>query len=438
MLKFKIITLGCKVNQYESEAVAAQLERAGLIAAGPGDKLDLCIVNTCTVTGRAAMQSRQAIRQAVRTHPGAQVIVTGCYAQTAATEISGIDGVDAILGIRDKPHLIDLVIDRYRLSPDRLKGAAAPGMDPIFRPAPGNRSRPFLKVQDGCEAYCTYCIVPYARGPSRSLTPDKAIAAIRRLKQAGYHEVVLTGIHLGCYGDDLDPSTDLLALLEQIRQTGAIGRVRLSSIEPREFSDALLDFMADDTDAPGRICPHFHIPLQSGDDAILQKMHRPYTSRYFAKLVRNIVRLMPEAAVGVDILVGFPGETEAAFAHTRRLIDDLPVAYLHVFPFSPRQGTPAYHFPQKVSAAEIKARCEVMREIGKKKKSDFYRRFVGKQLEVIAEHRKHLPEGYGVGTSANYIPVLVKKADHQKRRSAPFTVVVEKVANDLKVFGKPL
>ena len=439
MLKFKIITLGCKVNQFESEALAEQLEQTELTPAGPEEKADLFIVNTCTVTGRAAMQSRQAIRQAVRNNPGAHMVVTGCYAQTAPAEITSIDGVDMILGMDDKPHLLDLVLDQIHPLSNRRKVAdAIQEMGPLIGPVKGIRSRPFLKVQDGCEAFCTYCIVPYARGPSRSLTPGKAIDGIRRLKRNGYHEVVLTGIHLGRYGNDLTPPTDLLTLLGQIRKIGAIDRVRLSSIEPRELSDALLRFVADARDGPGRICPHFHIPLQSGDDGILQKMNRPYTGRFFEKLVGKIIRLMPEAAIGVDVLVGFPGETDASFERTRRLLEDLPVAYLHVFPFSPRKGTPAYHFSKKVPTAEVKERSRVMRIIGKHKKSEFYRRFIGKPLEVIIEDRKHLPEGYLVGTSANYIPVLVKKSDCQKRRLAPVKLVVEKVEKDLRVFGNPM
>jgi len=439
MLKFKIITLGCKVNQYESETLAQQLDLANLTPAGPEEIADLFIVNTCTVTGRAAMQSRQAIRQAVRSNPGAHMVVTGCYAQTAPAEIARIEGVDTILGIDDKPHFLDLVLDRCR-PPSKHPNRAADVVKetgPINGSFKGNRSRPFLKVQDGCEAFCTYCIVPYARGPSRSLTPDETIDGIRRLNRNGYHEVVLTGIHLGSYGNDLKPSTDLLTLLGRIRKAGAIDRVRLSSIEPREFSDALLRFIADAGDGPGRICPHFHIPLQSGDDAILQKMKRPYTGRFFEKLVRKILHLIPEAAIGVDVLVGFPGETDASFERTRRLLEDLPVAYLHVFPFSPRKGTPAYHFSKKVPAAEVKERCRIMRMMGDRKKSAFYRRFVGKPLEVIIEDRKHLPEGYLMGTSANYIPVLVEKADCRKRRSAPVDLVVEKVEKDMRVFGKP-
>jgi threonylcarbamoyladenosine tRNA methylthiotransferase MtaB len=247
--------------------------------------------------------------------------------------------------------------------------------------------------------------------------------------------VVLTGIHLGVYGNDLTPPTDLLTLLRDIRQTGAIDRVRLSSIEPRELSDALLDFALEAAEGPGRICRHFHIPLQSGDDGILEKMHRPYTGQFFEKLVHKIVRRMPTAAIGVDVLVGFPGETEAAFASTRRLIENLPVAYLHVFPFSPRKGTPAHHFPHKVPAAVVKNRCRTLRDIGARKKLAFYRRFAGASLEVILEERNSVPPGYLLGTSANYIPVLIKKSGSRQGRPAPVRIVVERVEEDSKVYG---
>ncbi|MFZ0612125.1 MAG: tRNA (N(6)-L-threonylcarbamoyladenosine(37)-C(2))-methylthiotransferase MtaB [Desulfobacterales bacterium] len=443
MLKFKFSTLGCKVNQYESDALAVRLAEADLAPAGPDETADLVIINTCTVTGRAAMQSRQAIRRAVRENPGARVVVMGCYAQMAPAEVGRIEGIHTIVGIADKPRLPDLVLDRHGpLSNGRQGVDTLPEAGSAHGPVTGNRSRPFLKIQDGCEAFCTYCIVPYARGPSRSLAPEQAIEGIRRISQAGYHEVVLTGIHLGCYGNDLTPPTTLLALLGRLRTTGAIDRVRLSSIEPGEISDALIGFAANAGQGPGRICPHFHIPLQSGDDAILEKMHRPYTGGFFTERVGKILRLMPEAAIGVDILVGFPGETDACFAHTRRLIEDLPVAYLHVFPFSPRKGTPACHFPEKVPAAVIKERCRVMRDIGKQKKHAFYKKFVGRGLEIIIENRRHLPQGHFIGTSANYIPVLVKKSPHPKKRlpengPVPLRVVIERVDRDARVFGKP-
>lgn len=443
MFKFKFFTLGCKVNQYESDAQALRLQEADLLPAGPDESADLVIVNTCTVTGRAAMQSRQAIRRAVRENPGARVVAMGCYARTAPAEIECIDGVHVIAAAADQPHLLDLALGRRGHSAGRRQ-VVDPFSEagPVRRPLTGNRSRPFLKIQDGCEAFCSYCIVPYARGPSRSLAPDQAVEDIRRISQAGFNEVVLTGIHLGCYGNDLTPPTDLLALLGRIRAAGAIERVRLSSIEPRELSNALIGFAAKADRGPGRICPHFHIPLQSGDDAILKKMNRPYTGGFFAGRVGKILHLMPDAAIGVDILVGFPGETDACFAHTRRLIEDLPVAYLHVFPFSPRKGTPACHFPEKVPAAVVKERCRVMRDIGKQKKHTYYRKFVGQPLEIIIENRRHLPPGHIIGTSANYIPVLVKKSPHPKKRHqenslAPFRVAIQRIDRNARVFGSP-
>jgi threonylcarbamoyladenosine tRNA methylthiotransferase MtaB len=438
MYSFKFKTLGCKVNQAESEALSAQLEEAGLEPAACATPADLYIINTCTVTQRAAMQSRQAIRKAIRSNPDARVMVTGCYAQTAPEEIRRIDGIDTILDHASKPRLVEFVLNN-NCAHDSACRKTNQQIGPL-KPTPaigqGNRSRPFLKVQDGCEAFCTYCIVPHARGPSRSLPPGKVIESIDKISKTGYREVVLTGIHLGNYGLDLSPSTDLLSLLKVIREAGAIERIRLSSIEPGEISDALIRFVVASSTGMGRICPHFHIPLQSGDDDILQKMHRPYSSRLFKELVLQINQLLPDAAIGADILVGFPGESAAAFDRTCHTIEQLPVSYLHVFPFSPRKGTPAYHFPDRVPTDIVRQRCSKIREIGYKKRSDFYRKFIGRKLEVIFEDRRHTPHGYRKGTSANYVPVLVKSCAALARTQEPANIKIEKVSQDLKVFGK--
>ena len=263
--KFKITTLGCKVNQFESEAIARRLLESDLTQVPKNEPADLCIINTCTVTGKASTQSRQAVRQAIRANPQASVFVTGCYAQTAPEDIRKIKGVVAIIGHGDKYNIPEMIL---KSECESCNAEISALQNHHFKKAPaigfGNRARPYLKIQDGCDAVCTYCIVPRARGPSRSLPIDDVLRGIRELNKAGYHEVVLTGIHMGCYGQDLTPRTDLLALLDQIRETGAIDRVRLSSIEPRELSEKLIEFIAGDRDGVGRICPHFHIPLQSG------------------------------------------------------------------------------------------------------------------------------------------------------------------------------
>ena len=443
MLKFKFKTLGCKVNQAESESLSAQLEEAGLTPAKRMEAADLCIINTCTVTQRAAMQSRQAIRQAIRTNPTARLMVTGCYAQTAPEEIRRVYGIDTILGHNEKPRLLEFALGS-NCEGDTKCRPSVQKKTPLDQPhviKKGTRTRPFLKIQDGCESYCTYCIVPYARGPSRSLPSDKVVESIDNMKRAGFREIVLTGIHLGNYGLDLTPQSDLLSLLKKIRSDCNIDRIRLSSIEPGEISDALIQFVAKSTSGTARICPHFHIPLQSGDDDILRKMQRPYTSELFKNLVTKIIQSIPDAAIGVDILVGFPGESEAAFSRTCLLIEQLPVSYLHVFPFSPREGTPAYHFPDKIHPDLIRQRCRIIREIGNQKKLTFYQKFIGRQLEVIVEKREHKPQGFMKGTSANYVPVLMERCDDISQVNEIVKVRIQKIGDDLenlKVFARKI
>jgi threonylcarbamoyladenosine tRNA methylthiotransferase MtaB len=418
MKKFLIKTLGCKVNQCESEAIGnALLAEVPGLSSGDDGTADLVIVNTCTVTRKAAMQSRQAVRRAVRDNPAARVVVTGCHAQTAAAELAAIEGVDLVVGNRDKHRLPQQILDGIPdcvSSPAPTVGEDIAGVrefDALPAIAHGSRTRPFLKIQDGCNAFCTYCIVPHARGRSRSLPLEEVLQQIDRLGRLGYHEVVLTGIHIGCYGQDLTPPTGLVALLNRIRDAGSIDRVRLSSIEPAELSDDIIDLAAADPDSAGRLCPHFHIPLQSGDDGILKRMHRPYTRDDFRERVDRIAARLPDAAIGVDVLVGFPGETEEAFENTYALIRSLPVAYLHVFPFSAREGTPAFTYKEQVPAAEIKRRCQRMRRLGADKRRAFYQRHVGQRIRVLIEGTRDRIDGSLKGLSDNYLPVHLDGPD---------------------------
>ena len=404
--------MGCKVNQCESEAIRnALVESDAGFAAGDDGMADVVIVNTCTVTRKAAMQSRQAVRQAIRANPGARIVVTGCHAQTAPAELAAIDGVDLIVGNRDK-HLIPKQI--YADLPGRDGDDAPAGCPDIadvggFQSLPGiahgNRTRPFLKIQDGCNAFCTYCIVPHARGRSRSLPMDQVLRQIEQLGRLGYREAVLTGIHIGCYGHDLTPGIELVDLLGIIQHAGTIDRIRVSSIEPVELTDAIIDLAASGEDTMGRLCPHFHIPLQSGDDGILKRMHRPYDRDYFKDRVQRIIGRLPDAAIGVDTLIGFPGETDDAFENTYALIQSLPVAYLHVFPFSAREGTPAFSFTDQVPPQVIKKRCARMRRLGEKKRRAFYGRRIGKVVTVLVEETRDRITGHLKGFSDNYIPV---------------------------------
>jgi threonylcarbamoyladenosine tRNA methylthiotransferase MtaB len=434
--KFTITTLGCKVNQWESEAIAKNLETNGFQTIQGSEPAGICIVNTCAVTHKAAMQSRQAVRKATREFPGACIIVTGCYAQIAPRELACIDGVTRVIGHADKFRIPDMLIQTdtdsgpmscltcRKLKPDEK-------FDMLPDTAPGSRSRPFLKIQDGCNAFCSYCIVPYARGRSRSMATQEVIRQIKAIASAGYREIVLTGIHLGCFGLDLSPPTRLIDLLAQIRCSTAVDRLRLSSIEPRELGDDLIDLVAASQSGPVKICPHFHIPLQSGDDDVLERMRRPYVSAFFKERVVKIHAALPQAAIGTDVLVGFPGETEAAFENTLGLIDDLPISYLHVFPFSPRTGTPACEFGNRVPHRVVKKRCQLLRELGKQKKLSFYRRCLGSRQEVLVQSAQNGSRQKGI--TANYIPVWLK--GNALEPNSIVKVTIHGVADDFTVWG---
>ncbi len=433
--KFRISTLGCKVNQYESDAIAQQLKDMGYVPASAEDPSDLCIINTCTVTQKASMQSRQAVRQLIRSNPEAQIVVTGCYAQTEPDEIKKIDGIHHIIGHGNKHNIPDIVLSQEKCpSPPSIARKNILN-EHYFSQLPvtiyGNRTRPFLKIQDGCNAYCAYCIVPYARGRSRSMPLEKVLENIRDLKEAGFHEVVLTGVHLGAYGLDLSPQTDLTALLDHIRKLQPMDRVRISSIEPHELPDEMIKIVSESD----IFCHHFHIPLQSGDDGILKKMNRDYKRSFFKNLVIKIKEHIPDAAIGVDTLIGFPGETEKAFENTYSLIEKLPVTYLHVFPFSSRPGTPADKYPQKVPQKTIKARCEKMRRLGNEKKRIFYESFMGKPVEVLIEGKRDKATGFLKGLTSNYIPVHVVGKDDLLNTLVQ--VNIEKIKKNTTVFGVP-
>ncbi len=423
MRNFHIITLGCKVNQFESEGIKQCLETAGWKTAEAGEPADLCIINTCAVTGKASMQARQAVRKAVRSNPGAQIVVTGCYAQTEADEIKKIEGVHRIIGHGDKHLIPEMVSERLKavLPVSICRDISRERVFRQFAASAGNRARPFLKIQDGCDAFCSYCIVPYARGRSRSMPPKDVLNYMEHLEKSGYHEVVLTGIHLGCYGTDLSPETDLEELLDLICISKPIDRVRLSSIEPHELTSGIIRKAA----SSQIFCRHFHIPLQSGDDRILERMRRPYTNAFFRDLVFNIHEAMPDAAIGVDILAGFPGESEKAFENTYELIKDLPVTYLHVFPFSSRKGTLADKFGDKVPNEAVKERCRRMRELGYDKKKTFYEKFIGKTLDAIIEQTVIGENDMVKGTTSNYIPVFVSGG--KESRNKPVEIRIESI-----------
>jgi threonylcarbamoyladenosine tRNA methylthiotransferase MtaB len=440
---FEITTLGCKVNQSESALISARLS-----AYGCNEKIqvdgesspqscqegaDLCIINTCTVTEKASMQSRQAIRRAIRNHPEARIIVTGCYAQTQPDEIRKIKGVHDIIGHCEKHCIPEQLFSGTHqpcdMPPDKTRPWYENTSNLPSIPAFTNRTRAFLKIQDGCDAHCTYCIVPQARGNSRSMPFHQVLKNIFQLEKAGHQEIVLSGIHLGAYGKDLTPMVSLTALLAGIQDSEINARIRLSSIEPRELTDEIIALSS----RSEKICRHFHIPLQSGDDDILKKMGRPYTGSFFRDRVLSVHEQMPDAAIGVDTLIGFPGETEAAFENTYNLINSLPITYLHVFPFSPRGKTPAGKFEGRLSADIVKSRCREMRALNNSKKRQFYQRVIGETVQVLIEGKRDPKTGYLKGTTSNYIPVFL--AGDEGLKNTLVRVVLEKPAGDRGVIG---
>ena len=402
---FKIVTLGCKVNQYESAYMEESLIGAGWRPVSEDEKADISIINTCIVTKRASYQSRQAIRKAMRENPSSKTVAVGCYAQVFPEELSRISGLDMIVGNTKKDQLPEILLNgKYSERPCLIAEDFRSDMPFQFLPIRGfsNRTRAFLKIQDGCQSFCSYCIVPWARGHLRSLEPTQVIFMLKTLSLEGYREVVLTGIHLGRYGVDLNPSLDLKSLIDLIGREGLPIRIRLSSLEPNEIDEELIDSMA----SKKWLCRHFHIPLQSGDDGILKKMNRGYRAAEFAGLIERIHHRIPLAAVGIDIMAGFPGEDNRAYNNSYSLIDDLPVSYLHVFPFSPREGTPAADFDNKVNEKVIKDRARALRDLGKEKRQAFYRSCLGKNFSVLTEGWQSEEKMMIKGLSDNYLKVI--------------------------------
>lgn len=398
-----VATLGCKVNQYEAASFQSGFSAEGAELVPFSQEADIYVINTCAVTGKAAAQSRRMIRRALKSNPEARVVVTGCYSQIASKEIFKMTGQPlCIVGNGFKDQLVDIALAEDCCDLELFMGDISRRKAISRLPVTGfsGRTRAYLKVQDGCDRFCSYCIVPYARGASRSLPMAQALEQARVLIDQGYKEIVLTGIHIGLYGQDLEPEVDLASLLEKLLSLSDKVRYRISSLESAEISEPLLELIA----TSEAVMPHLHIPLQSGDDAILQRMNRPYSTALYRQTVEKCVVRMPDAAIGVDVLVGFPGESEASFQATRRFLEELPIAYLHVFPYSKRPGTVAAEMPGQVAAREKERRVAMLRQLDHQKRTAFYGRFVGSSRPVLAEgarNRFKLMRGF----SDNYIPV---------------------------------
>ncbi|MFP3867269.1 MAG: tRNA (N(6)-L-threonylcarbamoyladenosine(37)-C(2))-methylthiotransferase MtaB [Desulfobacteraceae bacterium] len=402
-----IATFGCKVNQSESAFLAERLAQQGWQLVPPTAAPELVVVNTCTVTGAADRQARQYIRRLARPRPSAAVLVTGCYAQRAPEELAGLPGVRWVLGNQEKFRLIEIIQENHQNQAGIIRAAsmaAAQTLESMPLTSFYGHTRAFVKIQDGCQHFCSYCIIPHVRGPYRSLPQSQVIEQLRQLSSHGYQEIVLTGINLGKYGYDLPGPNNLSGLVRTLAPAGLPGRYRLSSIEPQEVTPGLLRQLADWP----QFCPHFHLPLQSGSASVLNAMRRPYGPEDFRELINLIHQYFPQAALGVDVMVGFPGESAADLAQTQELIEALPISYLHVFPFSPRPGTPAAQMPQQLPAPEVKKRAQCLRLLGQKKKAAFYQRQVGQEVEILIERPCSKNPGWVQGLSANYLRLIVE------------------------------
>lgn len=415
---FSILNFGCRASQSDGAALEQALLRKNLERVRSGAASDVVVINTCTVTRTADAQARQAIRRIHRHNPEARIVVTGCYAQRAPQEIARMEGVTCVVGNSHKQQLAALVTEKHlphRAPPDcgeseaRLPGGAEVYCSSIFESrelrsiadmSGGGRTRAFLKVQDGCSYRCSYCVIPFVRGDSRSLPLTEVLRQTRHLLNQGYKEIVLTGIHLGGYGRDLQSGARLASLIRRLLQEEPLRRLRLSSIEPLEVTDEIIDLVA----ASPRMAKHFHVPLQSGSSRILGLMRRPYRATRYLELLERIRRRVPEAAIGADVMVGFPGETKEDHALTRELIRNSPLTYLHVFPFSRRPGTAAAQLEPEVPKAVAALRSLELRTLGEVKNRGFRESQLGRDLPVITLQDES-PRSTRRALSSNFLQV---------------------------------
>jgi threonylcarbamoyladenosine tRNA methylthiotransferase MtaB len=404
---FYLENFGCRATQADGAALERQLLEKGLLRADDPGQAEVVVLNTCTVTSSADQDARSTIRRIHRENPGARILVTGCYAQRAPEEIAQIPGVSVVVGNSHKHELAEIAgrqsgfVSLTSLGGEIVVGdifahtelMAAPVFD---ADTASEKTRPNLKVQDGCNNRCSFCIIPFVRGKSRSLKLDEVVRETRALVGLGYKEIVLSGINLGRWGRDFEGRARFVDLLRTMLAETDIQKVRISSVEPMDWSDELIELVA----STSRICKHAHVPLQSGSDRILRRMHRKYRPWHYADRIQKIRAAMPTAAIGADVMVGFPGETDEQFEETRAFIESLPFTYLHVFTYSSRPGTPSATMPEQVRGDVTRERNRILRELAARKKREFQEQFVGRELEAIT--LTNFEDGRTEGLTDNY------------------------------------
>lgn len=419
MKRVAFYTLGCKVNQHETEALESLFKKANYSIVSFRDEADVYIINTCTVTHLSDRKSRQMIRKVNKENPEAKVVVMGCYAQTSPGEVLAISGVDLVIGTKDRVKIIELIeqIEKESAPINAVEDIMAAREFEQLPVSEQSRTRAFLKVQEGCNQFCTYCIVPYARGPLRSLPLNKVLENVQDLVNQGFKEVVLSGTHTGAYGKDLSEKITLAQLIAQIVDISGLERLRISSVDPNDFTAELIEILL----SSQKVCSHFHIPLQSGDDEILKKMRRPYQTEDYYKLVDRLSSKSDNVAFTTDVMVGFPGETETQFQNTYNFIKKVGFSDLHVFKYSPRKGTPAAEFPEQVKPQQKDWRSRQLIDLTRELKQVYAGKFIGKQKDVLIERIWKKEAGnsqldgeiYWEGLTDNYLRVIFKAPEQE-------------------------
>lgn len=417
MKKVAFYTLGCKVNQYETEAMEEMFEKRGYKIVNSDEKADIYVINTCTVTNLGDRKSRQFIRRAKKLNQDSIIVAVGCYSQVAPEEVEKIDEVDIIIGTTDRHKIVDLC-EEFELNNKKinivkdLKGHK--DFEELNIVDVKSKTRAYIKIQDGCNQFCSYCIIPYARGPIRSRELKDIIEETERLAKTGFKEVVLTGIHVASYGKDLK-DIGLLTVIEEVSKIEGIERIRLSSMEPtfidRKFMEKAVEV--------NKLCHHFHLSLQSGSDTVLKRMNRKYSTSEYREIVELIREYMPDAGITTDIIVGFPGETDEEFEETYNFVKEIGFSRIHVFKYSPRKGTPASKMKGQIHGSIKSMRSERLIHLGESLMRDFNRRHIGKKVDVLFEEEK---DGFMEGYTTNYIRVKVNAKEDLKGKILPVKI----------------
>ncbi len=421
MRRCAFVTLGCKANHYDTQVVREQILADGYEEVAPDASADLFVINTCTVTHRSGRKSRQEIRRIVRNNPHAVVVVTGCYADSDRDVLVEMDGVDMVLPNTRKTQIAGLV----RASPKYREEEPVPVWGPQNDPPVAfgissytGQTRAFVKIEEGCDVFCSFCIIPYVRGPVRSRPVEEVLEEVTRLAESGYREVVLTGIHLGGYGQDHRDPTMFVRLLRALEEVPGLERVRISSIDQWELTDEILGTVAE---LP-RVASHLHIPLQAGDDGVLERMRRRYTRAGYLRTIEQVRELMPDIALTTDVIVGFPGEDQAAFEQTLATCREAGFMKIHIFPYSDRQGTSAWHFQPKVPESEKANRSARLAALESELAIDYKRRFLGTRIPVLVESTRDVASGKLAGYSDRYVRALFDGPDSLQNRILPVEV----------------